>query len=276
MLRRPREVDCRVCGSGFQVGPRGRIPYYCSEDCRAYGPTRCVDCGTPVHRGSTRCEQHYHAGTRTIGITRCGWCQRAFRPRQQGIRYCSRQCVVLLKNAIAIEVKALRRLGRRVVLGCHECGSRERRGRCRECSRVRGRRYWVRHSPNRDNPRRCCVGCGKEFIAKPGSWRRSTCSPYCSKYAAKRLRLARLRAAPRGTPYTYLGVAERDHWRCQLCGGPVNREKRVPHPKAGTIDHTWPLALGGTEGGENVQLAHFRCNSIKGCRGTGMQLALGA
>lgn len=44
--------------------------------------------------------------------------------------------------------------------------------------------------------------------------------------------------------------------------------KAVPHPKAPTIDHIIPLAVGGDDTRANVQLAHFLCNSLAGATGT--------
>lgn len=38
----------------------------------------------------------------------------------------------------------------------------------------------------------------------------------------------------------------------------------VPHPLSPTLDHITPLAEGGEHTPENVQLAHFICNSHKG------------
>jgi len=47
----------------------------------------------------------------------------------------------------------------------------------------------------------------------------------------------------------------------------------VPHAKAPTVDHVVPVSEGGDDTRANVQLAHFRCNSVKGPRGS-QQLAL--
>jgi 5-methylcytosine-specific restriction endonuclease McrA len=48
----------------------------------------------------------------------------------------------------------------------------------------------------------------------------------------------------------------------------------VPHLKAATIDHIIPLSISRDDTRANVQLAHFICNSIKGDRLAGEQLAL--
>lgn len=67
---------------------------------------------------------------------------------------------------------------------------------------------------------------------------------------------------------------KRDRWRCGICGKKVNRGFRVPHPLAATLDHIVPMSLGGGHVRSNVHLAHFRCNTLKGNRGGGEQLAL--
>jgi hypothetical protein len=56
----------------------------------------------------------------------------------------------------------------------------------------------------------------------------------------------------------------RDGWRCQLCGRGVKRDASTPHPLAPVLDHIIPLARGGPHDSTNVQLAHYRCNGIKG------------
>lgn len=74
-------------------------------------------------------------------------------------------------------------------------------------------------------------------------------------------------------PYTLAGIAERDRFRCGICRKRVAMTKAVPHPKAPTIDHVIPLDDDGDDTRANVQLAHFICNSRKGNRGGGEQLA---
>lgn len=68
-------------------------------------------------------------------------------------------------------------------------------------------------------------------------------------------------------------IATRDRYRCGICSKPVPMAKRVPHPKAPTIDHLIPLSDNGDDVRANVQLAHFLCNSLRGAGGV-VQLAL--
>jgi 5-methylcytosine-specific restriction endonuclease McrA len=79
----------------------------------------------------------------------------------------------------------------------------------------------------------------------------------------------RRRAARRGgvsEPYTLAEIAERDGFRCALCGDAVPMDAKVPGLLAPTIDHIVPVSRGGDDTRANVQLAHFSCNSAKGAR----------
>jgi 5-methylcytosine-specific restriction endonuclease McrA len=59
-------------------------------------------------------------------------------------------------------------------------------------------------------------------------------------------------------------VYRRDGWVCGICREPVDPELESPHLMAASLDHVIPLCRGGTHTYDNVQLAHFLCNSIKG------------
>lgn len=60
--------------------------------------------------------------------------------------------------------------------------------------------------------------------------------------------------------------------RCALCNTPMLRNRfEAPHARIwakhrATIDHIIPKSKGGTDTPENLQLAHARCNKIKGNR----------
>lgn len=51
---------------------------------------------------------------------------------------------------------------------------------------------------------------------------------------------------------------------CGICGKPVDKELRYPHPLSPCIDHIVPIAKGGHPSDiENLQLAHWTCNRQK-------------
>ena len=70
----------------------------------------------------------------------------------------------------------------------------------------------------------------------------------------KALRYARIRGASPAVPISHRDIAERDGWRCHICGKKVTE-------KTWSLDHLIPLSKGGTHIPENVALAHFACNT---------------
>jgi len=51
---------------------------------------------------------------------------------------------------------------------------------------------------------------------------------------------------------------------CGICGKPVDRSYKYPHPLSPAIDHIVPIAKGGHPSAlSNLQLAHMCCNRQK-------------
>ncbi len=51
---------------------------------------------------------------------------------------------------------------------------------------------------------------------------------------------------------------------CGICGKPVDKSLKPPHPLAPCVDHIIPIAKGGHPTAlENLQLAHWSCNRAK-------------
>lgn len=74
---------------------------------------------------------------------------------------------------------------------------------------------------------------------------------------AKKIRRKRAQQGTQIEPVNRDIVAERDGWRCGICGGKVTR-------KNWSLDHVIPLSQGGPHTYANVVLAHRRCNSSRG------------
>ena len=54
---------------------------------------------------------------------------------------------------------------------------------------------------------------------------------------------------------------------CGICGKPVDKSLKFPHPLSPTVDHIIPIDRGGHPSAiENLQLAHFACNRQKSNR----------
>lgn len=119
-----------------------------------------------------------------------------------------------------------------------------------------------------------CKDCGQTIHTKPQVKRCEPCAKLrrIESWRGKNRR-RRLQVQASSEPYTREEIAERDGYRCKLCGRKVNMRLQYPHLKAPTIDHVIPLTDGGDDTRVNVQLAHFQCNSRKGAGGQ-QQLAL--
>lgn len=118
-----------------------------------------------------------------------------------------------------------------------------------------------------------CLECGAQFATT------RSLQTYCSRDCKDRASKFRRRAVKVGAfvaPVHRQAIYERDKWTCQLCGKKIKRNAVAPHPLSATIDHVIPLRCDdrGTHEPANCQTAHFLCNSSKGARGGGEQLAL--
>ena len=65
-------------------------------------------------------------------------------------------------------------------------------------------------------------------------------------------------------PVSMAVLRRRDEDTCRICGKPIDFTTQPPHPSAATIDHVIALARGGAHSYGNTQLAHLRCNAVKG------------
>ena len=83
---------------------------------------------------------------------------------------------------------------------------------------------------------------------------------------ARRKRRARL-AEVESEPYTLAEIAERDGFRCGICGREVDMTLKYPHPRSASVDHIIPLSHPGSSDLKvNVRLAHFGENAARGNR----------
>lgn len=115
-----------------------------------------------------------------------------------------------------------------------------------------------------------CIVCGEKYETLNPS--QVTCSSKCSKRWKYHKRDARLKGKIVDNDITLEALYNRDSGVCYLCGCKCNwNDKTIT--KEGyqitgqtypTIEHVIPLALGGQHSWENIKLACFHCNSIKG------------
>jgi 5-methylcytosine-specific restriction endonuclease McrA len=233
---------------------------YCTHECyleatqaarRAYGREHSRARYVQAERVESPCE--------TCGVLLVGYANA--KPR----RFCGKECEHVARVCVDCGVE-FRRRGRPSPR-CSACvvAFREAKRTPRPYRKVTKTRHVCRLS---DRPKSrsfvagACLACGAGFVALAGTGARF-CSPLCAKRSHRQLRQDRRRAAQGGQRVYRRKVFERDDWICRICRKPVKRDAVVPHPKAPTVDHILPLALGGAHVYENVQCAHFICNSRK-------------
>jgi len=276
-----RRRQCIICGAAFTPPDKKRLT--CSDGCRAERFAEVQALGA------------VSAAARRKPLPRCEICRVEFRPSTRGARLqrtCGRACGLELKRRVTVQCI------------CKGCGREFARSRassarvycnasCRErfqapsrplracefcgamtgfrfCSKRHSDRWWNAERAAQRGTRRCSCG------APATSSRHHKCER-CRESSRRKRRLYERRRVSESfvsEPYTLAEIAARDRFMCGICRRRVAMTKVVPHPKAPTIDHIIPLSEYGDDVKANVRLAHFLCNSIRGNRGGGEQLAL--
>lgn len=77
--------------------------------------------------------------------------------------------------------------------------------------------------------------------------------------------MSQLRADKKGTHRVAFEKNKRKLLKTtNLCGKPVDKTLKYPHPLSAAIDHIVPIAKGGHPSAlENLQLTHWQCNRQK-------------
>lgn len=248
---------CVCCGETWT----GRKRKYCCVDCaqqarrRIKPPRSCDECGQPVQRkgrfavcSSCAAERKRRGAKRPLQI--CPVCQRNFMPKSNHAEVCSRDCVhVRLRWR-----RAARIVSKGLPVALPQGPPRPRQARMVVRKSYRRRRFIGGH----------CAECGEVFVATQATAR------YCSNVCAtrdhrrrhKQIRSWRIRSRSRRDRISLPTLAERDSWKCHLCGGKVTRE-------TWSVDHIVPLSQYGTHTWDNVALAHHRCNTIRNVQDLG-------
>lgn len=263
------------------ASPRGSKP--------PTAPRRCKQCGKPVQLRTKRrgpqpsyctvCRPNRHLFWRRCSVSDCAKKARAshnwmcFKHYAQQHKRCA-VCNTLMGAAYRHKEKWCPSC-RLVEATCQTCGTPFSfyRGLFNNPT-FRGIYCSVRCSP-RMLPQRTyhCEGCGIEFRPRRGSRRAGRfhsracyflsigAQPAAENELNRALNDYGRKKAAIYEPIDRRRVFERDGWKCQICGRPLDRTRKAPHPRSPTIDHIIPLGVGGSHTYDNVQAAHFRCNS---------------
>ena len=109
-----------------------------------------------------------------------------------------------------------------------------------------------------------CVECGVVFTRRPTRGQvPKYCGRSCSVAAGYRRKVERygefaVSRARRRRLY------ERDGWVCQICGVGCSRVFSLDDPWSPSLDHVVPRSEGGSDDDDNLRLAHWFCNGLRG------------
>lgn len=250
---------------------------------------KCKNCGTPFEerRGSGRkrefccqkCGDQFRYKQKRLNKTikkNCEWCGATFFAMHERIRFCSNSC--------SGKYRMMNKRKYPVIKKCVVCGkdfeALNKRVKCcsQECGHVLSGRIGSK-SAEATIKWLTCVNCGAQFRKTRRG--QKFCSHSCyleymlqvDASSAAHFQLGAngkkhvRRAKKYGVKYERINpvdIYERDNWVCQICGEPVDKYLRWPHPLSASLDHIVPLSKGGQHVESNVQLAHYRCNTLKG------------
>lgn len=285
--------DCKGCGTTIpeRSGP-GRRRQFCSTQCKG--------------RAKYRARKALSPGPILSPIT-CVGCGTTVAPRQKNQLFCGRKCnkatrlgrKVVESCACGATTTRTHRSSLRQSWRCKECRRDDRLtgqcsvvpwAQCPTCDRWHVDRRKLgycssacRPSKPKDPSGSCqlhygdCPQCGRLFCS--GYATKKFCSGKCAKRARNSIRRHRERAAGYRKrngdtcdqvgceTFTIRQVAERDGWRCHLCGKRVRNRKWKGRAGDPEIDHLVPLSAGGAHSLQNVALSHRICNGRRSDKG---------
>lgn len=199
----------------------------------------CLPCAAEKSRQHANRKRPARYGSRPgpncrINWAQCDECTRWF-VKRNGATYCSTACRLSVKRRESVEYRRSDRYRSRQRTSCPIAYAD-----CRRCGRC-----FIKRAPNQ-----------------------SFCSAACNRSALRRRQKHTRRTVERaGENFTLREIAERDAWRCHICGRDVPDREYGARPLDPTLDHLIPVSAGGGHTRDNVALAHNRCNWQRGAAG---------
>lgn len=239
----------------------------------------CLNCGKDYQSVqskskycSRKCQCQHRKKTYKISETCiCKYCGNEFNPKgYDRTTYCSRECAYTDRKAKPKEKEI------KPLIKCIICGNEfEGAGKyCSdECRKEKAKQNYRINKKEKYIPKpkttKICDHCKTQY--KTNRQASKYCSDKCSKSAwyvsetkkEERRRYRARKANAYVAPVNTIEIYKRDKGICQICNKKVNSKLVYPHPLSISLDHIIPLSQGGTHEPRNVQLAHFKCNSVK-------------
>lgn len=267
---------CKGCGANLAENVRG----YCSKACK---PLCSIDGCGKSESAKGWCTTHYERdrrwGSPHLRPAQCVTCGTTFSvgPKGHNAKFCSDDCkprcsVDECDRPAQSHGWCTMHYRRHLVNGdptisnrtewatewvCVVCGANVQKGSGRRahCS-GRCQQLWARSGGNIERSREC-TRCGEPIDlfegATPSRKRRADVA-LCVGCKGRDRRPARRQLAH---------LLVRDFLICGICDRPVDPDLAWPEHRSATVDHILPVAHGGTDDLDNLQLAHFACNSTK-------------
>ncbi len=224
----------------------------------------CTTCGTrPARRGRSACNTCSRGKDKSKP---CLFCGKDFVGHRDRLYCCNEH--LLAYNAAWRE--NLIRATPKVINHCLSCGKQiqARANYCSPCGRVQK----TKETAERQATPRICVLCGLPWKQKKTSEGKvdrigrvhvGRQGKYCKDCRQVRDRI--LKFGVEWEPVNPLTVFEHDSWRCGSCGIATPKELvgNIAEPNAPTLEHIYPVSLGGAHSYKNCGLSCRACNSKK-------------
>ena len=262
--QKQKERFCRECGTVFYCAEWNSYREFCSKACQAKAGRRrqgTNDLNLTAESEIYAAEQvAKHKGWEYVdGYTGSdGWVN---------IRHL--ECGAVVRKSMVSVRKGYN-------LSCPECARRKKEERERALAEEREAKAQERHEKEllkfsgETRAFKVCIVCGQLFFGG-----KMCCSPECSRKHSNRLSSQKKdkRIRPEKKVVNNIDLHKlfaRDKGICQICGGMCDWNDfkdfgtyKVVGGRYPSRDHIIPIAKGGEHSWENIQLAHFSCNTRK-------------
>lgn len=245
-------IICATCNNQKDNVPKNTK--YCSYECSRIATLK-------------RQEEQRKPLKKILEARICPHCQKEFIPTRSNQKYCSSECTNNFNNKVVHQRQKDKKPIPMIV--CKNCLKevRKRNGMvfcCKECKEEYNKKtkpvIFKEYS-------KLCIICGNPYITnKPYI---VVCSDECRK---KRIRVQRKETKHRrkakilNNEYEkidYNIVRERCGDKCYVCHKKINFNLPFPHDMSASIEHIYPISLGGQENYSNVTYSHLSCNREK-------------